>query len=107
MCFWFDWGIWGYLGSSFGSITLGPHTMLGSSLFIISGTQAIMMNVLSMDLSKKIGMRKPNKKTHKKHLKIPQGMTCLLLLFSGVYLWGKIYISWHSNNFGPLIMPPQ
>jgi glycosyltransferase involved in cell wall biosynthesis len=92
----------GYLGSSFGPITLGPHTMLGSSLFIISGTQAIFMNILSLDISKKIGMRKPNNNTLKQYLKIPQGMTCLLLLFSGVYLWGKIYLSWYLNNFGPL-----
>ena len=92
----------GYLGSSFGPITLGPHTMLGSSLFIISGTQAIFMNILSLDISKKIGMRKPVNNTLKQYLKIPQGMTCLLLLFSGVYLWGKIYLSWYLNNFGPL-----
>ena len=46
-------GILGYLDSSLGPVTLGAHTMLGSSLFVISGYQAVLMHLLSLDLSQK------------------------------------------------------
>ena len=96
-------GILGYLGSSLGPVTLGAHTMLGSSLFVISGYQAVLMHLLSLELSQKLGMRSSENNTFLQKLIMCQGARiCLLLLFSGVFLWGKVLLSWQSTNFGPL-----
>jgi hypothetical protein len=92
----------GYLGATLGPVTLGAHTMLGSSLFIISGYQAILMHLLSSDLSQKLEIRK-KKKSFLQNLVTSHGAKiCVLLLLSGVLLWGKIFMSWQSTGFGPL-----
>ena len=96
-------GALGYLGSSLGPVTLGAHTMLGSSLFIISGYQAVLMHLLSLDLSQKLGMRSKESHTFLQKLITSQGaMICFLLLLSGVFLWAKVFLSWQSTDFGPL-----
>ena len=50
-------GCFGYSGSSFNNITLGCHTMLGGSLFIVSGFQAVLTSFLCTNLSSKIGFK--------------------------------------------------
>ena len=96
-------GILGYLGSSLGPVTLGAHTMLGSSLFVISGYQAVLMHLLSLDLSQKLGMRSSENNTFLQKLIKRQGARiCSLTLFSGVFLWGKVFLSWQATDFGPL-----
>ena len=104
MCsFGFLGGALGYLGSSLGPVTLGAHTMLGSSLFVISGYQAVLMHLLSLDLSQKLGMRSSENNTFLHKLITSQGTRiCLLLLLSGVFLWGKVFLSWQATDFGPL-----
>ena len=104
MCsFGFLGGALGYLGSSLGPVTLGAHTMLGSSLFVISGCQAVLMHLLSLDLSQKLGMRSSENNTFLQKLIMSQGTRiCLLLLLSGVFLWGKVFLSWQATDFGPL-----
>jgi glycosyltransferase involved in cell wall biosynthesis len=96
-------GFLGYLGSSLGPVTLGAHTMLGSSLFVISGYQAVLMHLLSLDLSQKLGMRNSEKSTFLQKLITSQGTRiCLVLVLSGVFLWGKVFHSWQATFFGPL-----
>ena len=96
-------GALGYLGSSLGPVTLGAHTMLGSSLFIISGYQAVLMHLLSLDLSQKLGMRSSKNITFLQKLITSQGARIgFLMLISGVFLWGKVFLSWQSADFGPL-----
>jgi hypothetical protein len=96
-------GVLGYFGSSLGPITLGAHTMLGSSLFIISGSQAVLMHLLSLDLSEKLGMRSSKNDTFLQELITSQGSRmCLILMLSGVSLWIKIFLSWQSTDYGPL-----
>ena len=96
------WGC-GYFGTSVGPITLGAHTLLGSSLFIISGFQAVLMHLLSLDLSQKLGMRDSDKNMFLQKLITYSGAkVCFLLLLSGVFLWGKVFLSWQSSGFGPL-----
>ncbi len=101
--FGFTGGALGYLGSSFGPLTLGAHTMLGSSLFIISGFQAVLMHLLSLDLSQKLGMRNSEDNSFLQKLISSQGTRiCLLLLLSGVFLWAKVFLSWQATDFGRL-----
>jgi glycosyltransferase involved in cell wall biosynthesis len=96
-------GALGYFGSSWGPVTLGAHTMLGSSLFIISGYQAILMHLLSLDISHKIGMSKSEKETITQKLIRSQGSRIWLLqLISGLFLWGKVFMSWLGSDFGQL-----
>ena len=96
-------GVLGYLGSSIGPLTLGAHTMLGCSLLIISGYQAVLMHLLSLDLSHKIGMSKLEEDSFIQKLIRSQGSRiCLLQLLSGLFLWGKVFISWLETDFGQL-----
>ena len=96
-------GVLGYMGSTFGPVTLGAHTMLGSSLFVISGYQAVLMHLLSLDLSQKLGMRSSENNTFLQKVIMSQGARiCLLLFFSGVLLWGKVFLSWQLTDFGQL-----
>jgi len=96
-------GVLGYLGSSLGPISFGAHTMLGSSLFIISGFQAVLMHLLSLDLSQKLGMGRLKTNSFLQKLVMSQGARiCSLMLICGVFLWWKVFFSWQSNGFGPL-----
>ena len=96
-------GVLGFMGSTFGPVTLGAHTMLGSSLFVISGYQAVLMHLLSLDLSQKLGMRSSENNTFLQKVIMSQGARiCLLLFFSGVLLWGKVFLSWQLTDFGQL-----
>ena len=96
-------GILGYIGSSLNSVTLGAHTMLGSSLFIISGYQAILMHILSLELSQKLEIRNPeNCSLIQKFITSQTAKLSLVMLLSGVILWSKVFLSWQSNGFGPL-----
>ena len=71
--------------------------MLGSSLFVISGYQAVLMHLLSLDLSQKLGMRNSEKSTFLQKLIMSQGARiCLLLLISGVS-YGESLPSWQST----------
>ena len=92
----------GYFGANLGSVTLGAHTMLGSSLFVISGYQAILMHLLSTDLSQKLEIRKTKKSFLQNFVTSHGGKIVLFLLFSGLLLWGETLILWQSIGFGPL-----
>jgi glycosyltransferase involved in cell wall biosynthesis len=93
----------GYISYSLSQITFGAHTMLGSSLFIVSGFQAILMHFLSLDLSQKLGLRNTINNTIINKLFTSQaGKICLFLLLSGIFLWTKVFVSWHSNGYGTL-----
>ena len=95
-------GVLGYLGSSLGPITLGAHTMLGSSLLVISGYQAVIMHILSLDLSQKLEISKMKKSFLQILLTSHSAKIGFFLLLSGVLLWGGTFISWQSTGFGPL-----
>lgn len=96
-------GILGYIGSSLNTVTLGAHTMLGSSLFIISGYQAILMHILSIELSQKLGIRnQENRSVIQKFITSQTAKLSLVMLLSGIILWSKVFLSWQSNDFGPL-----
>ncbi len=95
-------GILGYIGSSLGPVTLGAHTMLGSSLLVISGYQAVLMHLLSLDLSQKLEISKTKKSFLQKLLTSHSAKIGFFLLLSGVLLWGGTFISWQSTGFGPL-----
>ena len=95
-------GVLGYLGSSLGPITLGAHTMLGSSLLVISGYQGILMHLLSFDLSQKLEISETKKSFLHKLLTSHSAKIGFFLLLSGVLLWGGTFISWQSTGFGPL-----
>ena len=92
----------GYFGANLGSVTLGAHTMLGSSLFVISGYQAILMHLLSTDLSQKLEIRRTKKSFLQNFFTSHGGKIVLFLLFSGLLLWGETLILWQSIGFGPL-----
>ena len=53
--------LFGYFSYSLSQITFGAHTMLGSSLLIVSGFQAILMHMLSLDLSKNLDLETQKK----------------------------------------------
>ena len=95
-------GVLGYLGCSLGPITLGAHTMLGSSLLVISGYQAVIMHILSLDLSQKLEISKMKKSFLQILLTSHSAKIGFFLLLSGVLLWGGTFISWQSTGFGPL-----
>ena len=95
-------GVLGYLGTSLGPITLGAHTMLGSSLLVISGYQAVIMHLLSLDLSQKLEISKMKKSFLQILLTSHSAKIGFFLLLSGVLLWGGTFISWQSTGFGPL-----
>ena len=96
-------GILGYIGFSLNTVTLGAHTMLGSSLLIISGYQAILMHILSLELSLKLGIRNPlDNSVIQKFITSQTAKLSLVMLLSGVILWCKVFLSWQSNDFGPL-----
>ena len=96
-------GILGYMGFSLNNVTLGAHTMLGSSLFIITGYQAIFLHILSLDLSQKLGIRKLGKKSFiQKFISSQSAKLSLAMVLSGVFLWGKVFLGWQSNDFGAL-----
>ena len=92
----------GYFSANLGSVTLGAHTMLGSSLFVISGYQAILMHLLSTDLSQKLEIRRTKKSFLHNFVTSHGGKIVLFLLFSGLLLWGETLILWQSIGFGPL-----
>lgn len=92
----------GYFGANLGSVTLGAHTMLGSSLFVISGYQAILMHLLSTDLSQKLEIRRTKKSFLQNFVTSHGGKIVLFLLFSGLLLWGETLILWQSIGFGAL-----
>ena len=95
-------GVLGYMGSSLGPITLGAHTMLGSSLLVISGYQGVIMHLLSLDLSQKLEISKMKKSFLQILLTSHSAKIGFFLLLSGVLLWGGTFISWQSTGFGPL-----
>lgn len=93
----------GYLGSSLGPINLGAHTMLGSSLLIVSGYQAILMHNLSLNLSERIGIFRSQGTRRYKGFILPRGITLsLVLLLAGIFLWAKVFLSWQSSGFESL-----
>ena len=93
----------GYLGSSLGPINFGAHTMLGSSLLIVSGYQAILMHNLSLNLSERIGIFRSHGTRRYKGFILPRGITLsLVLLLAGIFLWAKVFLSWQSSGFESL-----
>jgi glycosyltransferase involved in cell wall biosynthesis len=92
----------GYFGASLGTVTLGAHTILGSSLFVISGYQAILMHLLSTDLSQKLEIRRTKITFLQKIVTSHGGKIVLLLLLSGISFWVEALILWQWKGFGPL-----
>lgn len=96
-------GTLGFMGSSLGKVTFGANTMLGSSLFIISGYQAVLMHILSIDLSQKLGIRKVGKSFFiQRFIGAHAGKFSFAFLLSGVFLWSQVFLSWQTNDFGAL-----
>jgi len=90
-------------GFSIGSITLGAHTMLGSSLLIISGYQSILVHELCLNLSSKLGMKVYKKKGLSCSLIVQQSLRIsLLFLAFGLTLWAKVFLDWQNLGFGNL-----
>lgn len=93
----------GYFGSSLGPITLGAHSMLGSSLLIVSGYQAILMHNLSLNLSERLGIDRSQGNRGFKGFILPRGITfSLVLMLAGISLWAKVFLSWQSSGFDSL-----
>ena len=93
----------GYWGSSFGSVNLGAHTILGSALLIVSGYQAILMHSLSLNLSERLGILTNRRNKYFKDFVISREIILSLsLLVSGISLWAKVFFSWQSSGFGIL-----
>ena len=93
----------GYFGSSLGPITLGAHSMLGSSLLIVSGYQAILMHNLSLNLSERLGIVRSQGNRGFKGFILPGGITfTLVLMLAGISLWAKVFLSWQSSGFDSL-----
>ena len=88
-------GVLGYLGSSLGPITIGAHTMLGSSLLVISGYQAVLMHLLSLDLSQKLEISETKKSFLQKLLTSHSAKIGFFLLVSGYCGGGLLY---HGNR---------
>jgi hypothetical protein len=96
-------GVLGYIGSSLGQVTLGAHTILGSSLFIISGYQAVLMHLLSLDISQKLGMSRSENNSFLQKLITSQGLRiCLIQFLFGLFLWVKVFLSWQLTDYGQL-----
>jgi len=90
----------GYFGSSFGSVNLGAHTMLGSALLIVSGYQAILMHSLSLNLSERLGILTDQRNKYFKDFFISRGIIfSLTLLISGIFLWVKVFLSLECSNY--------
>ena len=94
-------GYMGFGGSSIGSVTLGAHTMLGSSLLIIGGYQSILVHELCLTLSSKLGIN--NQKGLICRLIMQKGLKISLLFFAfGLTLWAKVFFDWQNFDFGKL-----
>ena len=77
--------------------------MLGSSLLIVSGYQAILMHNLSLNLSERIGIFRSQGTRRYKGFILPRGITLsLVLLLAGIFLWAKVFLSWQSSGFESL-----
>ena len=90
-------GVLGYLGSSLGPITLGAHTMLGSSLLVISGYQAVNNAPIVFGPFKKLEISKMKKIISSQILLTSHSAKIgFFLLLSGVLLWGGLL--YHGNR---------
>ena len=93
----------GYSNSSFNNITFGCHTMLGGSLFIVSGFQAVLTSFLCSNLSSKIGFKIDLQKDFFYNLINRYGLKiCVSIFFAGLLLWMNIFWNWKALNFGAL-----
>ena len=93
----------GYSSSSFNNITFGCHTMLGGSLFIVSGFQAVLTSFLCSNLSSKIGFKIDRQKDFFYNLIKRNGLKiCFSMFFAGLLLWVNIFWGWKALNFGAL-----
>lgn len=93
----------GYFGASWNGISLGAHTMLGSSLFIISGYQAFLIHILSLDISKKLELNTLSSKSKIQDIISRSGFwLSFCLFFAGLMLWVMVFIQWKSYSFGSL-----
>jgi glycosyltransferase involved in cell wall biosynthesis len=93
----------GYTETSFNGISIGAHTMLGSSLLIIIGYQSILMHLLCSEISTRIGIKPKIKEGNigKLFLRNTTRLS-LVALVIGIFLWAKIFLLWYSIDFGPL-----
>lgn len=93
----------GFSEANFNTISLGAHTLLGSSLFVITGYQAVLMYLLSLEISAKRGI-----KGRLKHNRLEKSFTTnslkisLCFIAAGIFLWIKVFLLWHSGDFGTL-----
>lgn len=93
----------GYSEATLKGISLGAHTMLGSSLLIIIGYQSMLMHHLCMQISEKIGIKQWIKPNWFNNIFSRNTNSLSLLMFvGGIFLWIKVFLLWHSGNFGSL-----
>ena len=93
--------IGGYFNAYAFGISLGAHTMLGASLFIICGHQAVLMHYLSVQASSILSI---NTKSKKKIVvaNVKTTLVWIIFLLIGIGLWFKVFFNWYSVGFGEL-----
>ena len=96
-------GCLAYFGTSIGTITLGAHSMLGSSLLIVGGFQSILVHFLCLDFSGKLGMEvKLNENSLHRLIKFHGFRISFFMLTIGIMLWAKVFLDWQYLGFGSL-----
>lgn len=96
-------GCLAYFGTSIGTITLGAHSMLGSSLLIVGGFQSILVHLLCLDFSGKLGMEiKLNENSLHRLIKFHGFRISFFMLTIGIMLWAKVFFDWQNLGFGSL-----
>ena len=93
----------GYTERSLNGISIGAHTILGASLFIIIGYKAILMHLSCLEVIERIGIKR---KVSSYWLEVLFARNAIRLSFVmlsfGIFLWGKVFLSWYAVNFGSL-----
>ena len=96
-------GCVGYNGFSLNNITFGGHTMLGASLLLMSGFQAVLMSFLCNNLSWKLGLNDRHEKNLFQNFITQNGLKMSLTFFVlGISLWANVFLDWKQLHFGIL-----
>ena len=96
-------GCVGYTGFSLNNITFGGHTMLGASLLLMSGFQAVLMSFLCNNLSLKLGINDRREENLFQNFITQNGLKMsLIFFFLGISLWTNVFLDWKHLYFGTL-----
>lgn len=96
-------GCVGYTGFSLNNITFGGHTMLGASLLLMSGFQAVLMSFLCNNLSLKLGLNDRHAENLLQNFITQNGLKMSLTFFVlGISLWANVFLDWKQLHFGML-----